>query len=410
MPLKSILSKKTLVILGLNSGTSADGLDMACIQVTRTKRRPKIKFLTSSEKPYPSALQDLVLKIADSETVDLNALIHLENLLGQFYGQAAREYIRELAKARISVDVVASHGQTVRHLPERVRVGRFSVNGTLQLGSLDQIAAITGRIVIGDFRQADIACGGEGAPITTGAMHRLFASYEEARLIVNIGGMANFFFLPAQKSGLPAIAADCGPGNSLCDTLASVLFGEKFDRNGERAAKGTISQRLLCLLMSDPFFTGGRVSTGRETFGREMVQKMMAFRKRSRLSGEDLLATAVELTAAAITRKVQPLVGANKDLSKLYLTGGGRRNSFLVKRLKTLLPEVQIRPGDELGINADFIEAAAYAVMSEACLRAEPLNAMSGGNNKGADCIMGRIAQPPANVPKMTDSAGKSRQ
>lgn len=384
-----------MVLLGLNSGTSADGLDMAAVRVSRTKRRTSVKYLIGRGKPYPTELQELIRKVADSGKIDLNAVVYLDNLLGQFFGRAAAAYIGRLAKANIRVDVVASHGQTVRHLPEKVQYGTFSVNGTLQLGSLDSIAAITGRTVVGDFRQADIAGGGEGAPITVGAMQRLFATPDESRLIVNIGGIANYFYFPAKKSRLNVSAADCGPGNSLCDILCHRLFGEKFDRNGTRASKGKISQRLLTLLLADPFFSSRAVSTGRETFGAKMVQKIVDFGRRSGLTGEDLLATAAELTATAVTRKVHPLIRRDKSPTKLYLTGGGSSNIFLVNRLRNRLPDVEVHRGDELGINADFIEAAAYAVMGEACLRSEPLNQPRKNKTGSACCVLGRIAQPP---------------
>jgi len=395
MSLTRTLNRKTLTLLGLNSGTSADGLDMAAIRVSRTKIGPAVKFLTSSGKPYPVELQELILKVADSNKIDLKTVIHLDNLLGQFFGHTAATYIRKLAKLNIQVDVVASHGQTVRHLPDKERYGRFSVSGTLQLGSLDSIAAITGRTVVGDFRQADIAGGGEGAPITAGAMQRLFSTPDEPRLIVNIGGMANYFYFPVNSSKLKASAADCGPGNSLSDILSQRLFGEKFDRNGAKASKGMISQRLLRQLLAAPFFSGRTVSTGRETFGAKMVQKMVDFGGQYGMAGEDLLATAMEFTATAITGKVQPLVRRDKSLSKLYLTGGGRKNIFLVNRLRSRLCEMEVQRGDVLGIDADFIEAAAYAVMGEACLRSEPLGVLR-KNRSGLDSsILGRIVQPP---------------
>jgi len=395
MSLTRTLNRKTLTLLGLNSGTSADGLDMAAIKVSQTKRGPAVKFLTSSGKPYPVELQELILNVADSNEIDLKTVIHLDSLLGQFFGHAAATYIRKLAKLNIQVDVVASHGQTVRHLPDKERYGRFSVSGTLQLGSLDSIAAITGRTVVGDFRQADIAGGGEGAPITAGAMQRLFSAPDEPRLIVNIGGMANYFYFPVNSSKLKASAADCGPGNSLGDILSQRLFGEKFDRNGTRASKGKVSQRLLTLLLASSFFSSRTVSTGRETFGAKMVQKMIDFGGQYGIAGEDLLATAMELTATAITGKVQPLVCRDKSLSKLYLTGGGRKNIFLVNRLRSRLREMEVQQGDVLGIDADFVEAAAYAVMGEACLRSEPLGVLR-KNRSGLDSsILGRIVQPP---------------
>jgi len=397
MSLKKALNKRTLVILGLNSGTSADGLDMAVVRISRTKRGAAVKYLAGCSKPYPAELCELVLKVADSRTIDLNAVIHLDSLLGQFFSRAASTYIRKLAKNNIRVDVVASHGQTIRHLPHKVQIGRFSVAGTLQLGSPERIAAATGRIVVADFRQADVAVGNEGAPVTAAAMQRLFATSTESRLIVNIGGIANYFYFPKEKSRLKASAADCGPGNSLSDVLSQRLYGEKYDRKGVRASKGKASERLLTLLLANPFFSGKTISTGREDFGVIMVREILDFGQRFGLTPEDMLATAVELSATAIAVKVRPLLDRDKKLSKLYLTGGGRKNNFLVNRLRHRLTEMEIHRADELGINADFIEAAAYAVMGEACLRSEPLN-LQGKNKTGSTLpVLGRIVQPPVN-------------
>ncbi|MFQ6007349.1 MAG: anhydro-N-acetylmuramic acid kinase [Candidatus Zixiibacteriota bacterium] len=402
------MNKKTLVMLGLNSGTSADGLDMTAVRISRIKRQPVITYLASSARPFPWKLQEMILSVADSEKVDLDTVVHLDNLLGQFFGLAASVYIKRLAKVHIKVDAVATHGQTVRHLPEKKRCGRFCVNGTLQLGSLDHIAAYTGKITVGNFRQADIAVGGEGAPITVGAMNRLFARPSESRLIVNLGGIANYFYFPAQKAKLLTQAADCGPGNSLSDTLSKQLFSKRYDRYGQKASKGNASTRLLSLLMAEPFFSSKTASTGREIFGAKMARKMIAHGKEFGLSAEDLLATAIELTAMSIAAKVQTIANNDKNLSKLYLTGGGRKNTFLVNRLKNHLPGMEIRQGDELGIDADFIEAAAYAVMGEACLRSEPLN--TGDNvRKSIACILGRIVQPPVSIGKRSIKSVKLR-
>lgn len=395
MSLERIARKRALNVLGLNSGTSADALDMAAVRISRSRGIVKVTQLAVAGKRIGQQMQKLVFQVADSKATTTDQIILLDNLLGKFMGRAAAAFIRKLARDGIAIDMTASHGQTVRHLPKKVRFGGQWVNGSLQLGSIDMIAAQTGKMTVGDFRQADIALGNEGAPITTGAMRRMFADGAESRLIVNIGGMSNFFYFPGPKSGLPAFAADCGPGNSLSDILSAQLFGERCDWNGRRAASGTLSNRLLSLLLGDPFFTGKAMSTGRETFGCEMAERIIEFGRRFKLRKEDLLRTAVELTTNAVAIKVWPLVRRDTGLTGLYLTGGGRRNRFLVECLRQHLPDLDIRSIDEFGLHADYVEAAAYAVMGEACLRSEPLpvsSRMSGGRPAP---VLGRIAQPP---------------
>ena len=336
-------------MLGLNSGTSVDGLDMVAVRISRSGRRIRIKYLAGCTRPYPGEIQQLVQEVVDSQTVELDTIIDLDSLLGQFFGRAAATYCQSLSRRGIRVDALASHGQTVRHRPQKRNRGGFMVHGTLQLGSPEQVAAAVGKPVVADFRQADVAAGNEGAPITTAAVERLFATPDETRLLVNIGGMANYFYLPGKATGRRLDAADCGPGNCLSDNLTQQLFGERFDRRGARAARGQISQRLLTLLLANPFFSSGAVSTGREDFGQVVVDEILGFGRKFDLQPEDMLATTVELTAATIAMKVEPLVSRDSSLSKLYLTGGGRKNSFLVDRLRQRLPAVEVRPVDELG-------------------------------------------------------------
>lgn len=395
MCLPRIVNRKQLTLLGLNSGTSADGLDMAVVKIRRSTRGVSVKYVEGCERKFSSALRDQVHQVADSDVVTLEDVIELDNLLGEFFGRTAKSYLKQMERRGVEVDVVASHGQTVRHRPKKVRrLGKW-IHGTMQLGSLDRIAAATGRVTVGDFRQADIAVGNEGAPITTGAMQRLFADKQHSRLMVNIGGMANYFYFPAKDSPLKMSAADCGPGNSLCDLLSSRLFSQAHDSAGRIATSGHVNDELLALLTADDFFSGRMVSTGRERFGLAMAESIIAFGRWYRAEKADLMRTAAELTVWSVARKLRPMARRDHTLTNLYLTGGGRRNIFFVRRLGQLLPELTIRSADELGLDADFIEAAAYAVMGEACLRGEALPAKTNKQASRTRPVLGRIAQPP---------------
>ena len=259
---------------------------------------------------------------------------------------------------------------------------------------------MTDRVVVGDFRQAAVALGHEGAPITTAAMRRMYATPGESRLIVNIGGMANYFYFPSPLSKVPSSSADCGPGNSLCDLLAKELTGNPLDRNGAAAARGTVSQRLLSLLLAHPFFKRTTDSTGREQFGSAEVKRMLDFGQQQHLPVEDLLATAAELTTMSIALKIWPIVRRDHRLSALYLSGGGRRNRHFVRRLSHHLPDLELRSIDELGIDGDLVEAAAYAVMGEACLSGEALETLPGRSTNRIrkdplQPVLGHISQPP---------------
>jgi anhydro-N-acetylmuramic acid kinase len=396
MSLLKLCRRKRLVLVGLNSGTSADGLDLAALAIDRRSGKYRITQLAGAKRPYPPALRRAVLDMADSKVTSLDEVIYLDQALGQFYGRTAAQFIRQISRRGISVDAVASHGQTVRHLPHDEPLAGFRVHGTMQLGSPDQIAAYTGKTVIGDFRQADVALGNEGAPITSAAMERLFASSRESRLIVNIGGMANFFYFAARRARLSTAAADCGPGNSLSDLLAVRLFRLPYDRGGRLARKGKVSQRLLSLLLAEPFFRGNSVSTGREAFGLSLADKILVNARKLRLTRYDTLATAAELTPLSIAQTVRPFIERDCALTKLYLTGGGVHNSFFTQRLNELLNGVTVISIASLGFDPDLVEASAYAVMGEATLRGEVLPTRFGASGRHLRLpVLGRIIQPP---------------
>jgi anhydro-N-acetylmuramic acid kinase len=399
MLLTRLLQKRVLVVVGLNSGTSADGADLVAVKSDRGPRQVKTTYLGYSRSTYPSELRKAVLDAADSSRLSLDQVIRLHDALGQFYARSVKRFLTRLRKNKITVDAVATHGQTVLHLPGPERLAGFETQGTLQLGLPERIAAAADKVVISDFRQADCALGNEGAPITVAAMERLFAHPGESRLIVNIGGMSNFCYFPLRRSSRSVMAADCGPGNSLCDILADRLFGQPFDRGGALGRSGSISQRLLALLMGNNFFRESSQSTGREQFGRILADKMIESGKRLSLSHNDLLATAAQFTATAISTRIRPVIRPDAELSKLYLTGGGERNSFLKELLRRQLPELQIRSISELGYKPQAVEAAAFAVMGESCLRSEPVRtrySVRGSQNRKP--VLGRIIQPPVKV------------
>ena len=389
MSLNKLLIKKRLTVLGLNSGTSADGLDLAVVRISSSRRGTKFKFTNGSKKRYSSTLKKSILSFADSKAVSLDDLIDLDNRLGRFYGRAASSLISRLS-AGISIDLIASHGQTVRHLP----TGK--IRGSLQIGSTDFIAAATGLPVVSDFRQADIALGNEGAPITVAAMNEMFSSPYGPRLIVNIGGMSNYFYFPKAKGVFQARAADCGPGNSLCDILSAGLYSKRYDLNGRHALSGSVSEPIVKSIMSKSFYRNGTVSTGRESFGIGTAEKIIRQGKNKRLSKDDMMATVAEITVRSIVKSVRPLLKRDKLLLKLYLTGGGRFNIFFVERLMHHLPGIEVLPVDELGVSGDFVEASAYAVMGEACVRSRALpTRFTGKSGQVLTPVLGKITQPP---------------
>ena len=395
MSFTRLLDKKSLVFLGLNSGTSADGLDLAVVRISRRGRGTKIDYIDGTTRKYPPNIREAILTLTDASSLNLDEFLYLDNLLGEFYGRAAKQFVQRLENEGVRVNAIASHGQTVRHLPAKKTYLGKKLNASLQIGSLSHIATVTGLTTIGDFRQADIALGGEGAPVTTMAMRQLFGTTKESRLIVNIGGISNYFYFgPAKKT--TSLAADCGPGNSLSDILSHKLHKKSFDQNGRKAAQGEASERLLSLLFAEPFFTLKQRSTGREAFGPALVERMIGFATEFGLSPVDLLATAAEFTTRSIAMAVWPVLCSDESLTKLYLTGGGRKNTFFASRLGHHLPDVTVHSIDSLGIDGDLVEASCFAVMGEMALRgiASDDGAVSRRGERAAP-IRGQIVQPP---------------
>ncbi len=403
--LRPLMDRKSLVVLGLNSGTSADGLDLAVVKIAREAAgrsgANRCQLMAGHTVRYPDKIRQVILAAADTIDAPINEIIRLDNLLGQFFGRTARAFIARLAKQGITVDAVASHGQTVRHLPRPTTMAGYTVRGTLQLGLLAHIAALTGRVTVGDFRQGDIALGGEGAPITPAAMAELFTHPVQTRLIVNVGGMSNYFFLPAgQSAGVKA--ADCGPGNVLSDLLCHRLLREPFDRDGRHASRGQASQRLLSMLVSSSFFSRRHRSTGREEFGEAMADQMISTGKKMKLSSNDLIATATALTAISIIAAVSPLIRrttiSKRAATCLYLTGGGSHNKFLRARLSERLRGMQVSTVRDLGMDPDLVEAAAYAVMGANTLWSRPQPTKFDGFRQERQAVLGVICQPPRKV------------
>lgn len=381
-----------MVAIGLNSGTSADGLDMAAVKIYLKPQKIVVKFIEGCTVPYPKSLREKVAE-AINGNLSVDDTIKLDRRLGGFYGDRANSFLNRLHSNRIKPDFVASHGQTVRHLPGKIIFGRRKESGSLQLGHPETIAAKTSLLTVADFRQADIASGGEGAPITSCAMWHIFGNSDDHRLLINIGGISNYFLLPQSESADYLKARDCGPGNSLLDLAAAEFFDKKYDRNGRLASRGKISQRLMSIMLADSFLKGKYgPSTGRERFGREFLQKVKIISAKLRLTKLDILASLTELTAVTVSKSIHPILEQH-GLRKIFVFGGGLKNNYLLERLKYYLPGINIFSVERLNMNPDYLEAVCYAVMGAMALFSisSGLPKITGARDK---TVAGRIVQP----------------
>lgn len=354
-------------VIGLISGTSADGIDGAIADVTGTGYDLQVTVLGGNTIPYPPPLRQQILAVCAGEPLSLEALAALDDAIARLFAETALGLIQQYGPA----DLVASHGQTVFHRPPmRSPQNRDQRLGySLQLGRGDLIAALTQCLTVSNFRQADIAAGGEGAPLVPPIDLALLSHPTRSRCVQNIGGIGNVALLPPwDKRSHPTppkvIGWDTGPGNSLLD-LAVERFSagrQTYDQDGAWAAQGTPCEPLVAQWLQHPYFQQlPPKSTGRELFGPAFLDRCLADATPFRLSQADILATLTEFTVGSIASSYQAYLPQLPD--EVLLCGGGSQNPYLVSRLQQQLPDVVIQTTTAVGVPADLKEALAFAVL-----------------------------------------------
>ena len=395
--LKDYAAISERLVIGLISGTSADGVDAALVKVVGDKPK-RVETLAFTTLPYLAEIRKAVLEV--SHDGDIETLCWLNFALGELFAEAALEVIEVAGVDRKRVQLIGSHGQTVRHLPpNRNSPVKHSVSrvGTLQIASPAVIAMKTGIPVVSDFRAKDMAAGGQGAPLVPLVDWLLLRHPNKTRIALNIGGIANLTVLPAGAKVTDVFAFDTGPGNMLIDGAVRHFSDGalNYDRNGEWARQGRVDKNLLRWLMSHPFLKQPPPkSTGREMFGEAFLREVLERAKSLGLTERDTVATLTAFTAESITdalkRFVLPRFG---QVDELIISGGGANNSTLMAMLSEKLPKTKIRRSDELGINADAKEAIAFAVLAHRTVMGLAGNVPSATGAK-MPVILGSITLP----------------
>lgn len=366
-------------IIGLMSGTSADGVDACVAEIGERGGRIRAESLAFICIPYAKKMRERILGAKTAEDV-----CRLNFALGEIFADAA---IRAAKAARIplrKIDAIGSHGQTLFHVasgPER---------STLQVGEPCVIAERTGVLTVADFRTRDIAAGGCGAPLVPMVDYLLLAHPKRDRVALNIGGIANVTLLPAGCRERDVVAFDTGPGNMVVDGLISLISRgrARFDRNGAAAGRGHISISLIEELLVDKYYSlPAPKSTGREKFGLEFAEKLLAKAARRKLSNDDIIATATALTACTIAGSV---IAHKMQSAEIIASGGGVHNRTLMNLLAALLPEARVMRSDEFGIPADGKEALAFAVLAYLTLTGRPGN-LTGATGAARQSVLGKI-------------------
>ena len=361
-----------MLIVGLMSGTSLDGIDAALVEVggnsTDDVNARVVRALTLS---YDDARREAIHAAIVAGTAEALCGLHAE--LGEWLAEAAIRVCAEAGVELSSVDAIGSHGQTVWHRPPSPEAR----GATFQLGDPATLAERTGRPVVSDFRARDVAAGGHGAPLVPWVDRLLFADPRGPRALQNIGGIGNVTRVPAKGSDEAVFAFDTGPGNALIDAAVELATGGRhsFDRGGALAARGEVDHELLADLLRHPYFAAAPPkSTGREEFGRPFVARLVeAARPEGDRDWLDLVATLTELTARTIAEAYARWV-TPRGIHEVVVTGGGARNPTLMGRLRALLDPLPVVDGAALGIDPDAKEAVAFALLAWAHLRGIPAN------------------------------------
>ena len=356
--------------IGVMSGTSLDGLDFALIE-----QGDSTKLLGTHYEPMPDQLKQDLLGLCSSGPDELARAAVAEQAWAEQASYGVHQLLHKAQIDATAIRAIGSHGQTVRHEPQR--------GFTIQIGQPALLAELTSITVVADFRRRDMAAGGQGAPLVPAFHEAVFGDPDRPRAVLNIGGFSNVSLLHPQQE---TRGFDCGPGNVLLDAWINRHHGHSYDRNGAWAATGTVDQRLLDRLLDDPFFaTQGPKSTGRELFNLPWLDTQLA--ALPDMAPKDVQATLLELTARSIT---QSLLAAQPETQDVLVCGGGAHNDALMQRLQALLPSCTVKSTADYGIEPDWIEAMAFAWLAHCCLEGIAASRPSATGARGAR-VLGAI-------------------
>lgn len=362
--LSEIANKSKKRIVGLMSGTSADGVDAALIELDNSGVSIQLKLFSFHFLPYPDEIRERIFELFSPETGSVDKICQMNFLLGRLFAEATVSVIDKAGLSPEDISLVGSHGQTICHMPPS---SGAKVPSTLQIGEPSIIAQMTGIPVVADFRVADVAVGGEGAPLVPYVDFLLFKDEKQTRTLQNIGGISNVTVIPAKATIDDVLAFDTGPGNMLMDAVVQLLTSGKysFDPDGSMAAKGKTDKLLLSELMSHPFISASPPkTTGREDFGVHFAKNILSEAKTRDIKYFDIIATLTDFTAKSIYENYRRFVLPQHNVSEVIISGGGTQNLTLLNHLQRYFGDISIVKIDKYGIPSEAKEAVAFAVLA----------------------------------------------
>jgi len=389
------VSGRAMRVLGMMSGTSADGIDAALVRISGAPPAIAAKFEGHHHVRFPAPVREAILRLANGATTTTAEISQLNFLLGEEFARAAIAACEKWEVPLRQISLIGSHGQTIFH--QGVGAGFLGrrVASTLQIGEPSVIAERTGVVTIGDFRPADMAAGGQGAPLVPFVDYLLYRDARIGRVALNVGGIANLTVIPAGARPGQLFAFDIGPGNMVIDAIVEIATRGRahYDRDARLAIRGKLIPALLSTLLKEPYLRKRPPKTaGREQFGSAYAEKILAWGKRHHASTEDLVRTATVFTSLSIADALRRFVLPRTRVDELIVAGGGARNPLLMAQLAAGLPEIEIVPASEFGIPAEAKEAFAFAVMAYEAYhgRANTLPSATGARHPA---VMGKLVR-----------------
>lgn len=397
--LYAIAQREERIIIGLMSGTSMDGLDVALCRFVGSGGDTNVKVEYFETVPFTEDIKDEIRKVFAKKQIDFQQLCLLNPWIGNLHGQIVNDCLKKWGVAATEVDVIASHGQTVFHAPKILHGLEKFPNATLQIGDGDHLSMTTGIITLSDFRQKHCAAGGEGAPLAVYGDYLIFSKRGENRLLLNMGGIANFTYLAANLDANEVFATDTGPGNTLIDAYMKKHFDLPYDADARMAQQGTVNEVLLAALKEDIFFSKPfPKTTGPELFNLAYLAQAQEKTHTQSLPHTDVLATLCRFSAETIAEAIQKLLDTLPDYEDnprsftIFGSGGGVHNPLLMGWLEELLPWLRFRKTDDCNIPGDAKEAVLFATLANEALAGGRTDF---GSRKGVPSVsMGKISFP----------------
>lgn len=395
--------KSTKKIVGLMSGTSADGIDACLAEISGNGVNTEAKILAFGTYPYQEKIRSAILETCNPSSGTVEKICQLNFSLGKLFANAVKRIAKESGFSLFDIDLIGSHGQTIYHMPypssdpfarNNTLHGIAPIGSTLQIGEPSVIAQDTGITTVADFRTRDIAAGGQGAPLVSYADFVLFRDQEKGRALQNIGGIANVTFLPENCTINEVIAFDTGPGNMVIDRITECITNNvvHFDENGMLAAQGQVNKEFLSRMQEHPFLLKPPPkTTGREEFGIRYADKIYNEAVASGIDSLDILATVTEFTASTIAESYKQWILNKHRISEVILSGGGCHNKTLLKSIAQHLdPSIRVYPIDMFGITSDSKEALVFAILANETISGNPGNIPNATGAK-EQVILGKI-------------------